>query len=387
MRYTIVDAQGNNIAGGGGHWVEGAVVSVILDTEQNRAFIQNPSGNPYSIGAATNPNLLDNWYFVDPINQRGQTEYGGTAWAYTIDRWKTRNATDVVAVGDGVTLTDTSGKTAAYLIQPLNNAEHLLGKTITFSVMLGDGSVQYASATLPTANPSGSTAYATTEYSRVVFMQGYWWACLAAAAGTTSSFLAAKLELGSVQTLARLDDTGSWVLNDLPPNKGMEEIACCMCTVDSADPYANNRTTAHAVGAAKIAYGTYVGTGTSGQSNPCTLNFDFKPRVLIVNCTGARVFPQTDIGVTKRDGFYPVGPAIFTCDSDVWTGGIAYVPPQSETDDPAGGTIATTLNFTWGENSVSWYASVESEYFAGRARLAPAQMNGSGETYFYIAFG
>ena len=23
----------------------------------------------------SNPNLLDNWYFVDPINQRGQMEY------------------------------------------------------------------------------------------------------------------------------------------------------------------------------------------------------------------------------------------------------------------------------------------------------------------------
>lgn len=32
-----------------------------------------------------NPNLLDNWYFVDPINQRVRGEYIGTG--YMIDRW------------------------------------------------------------------------------------------------------------------------------------------------------------------------------------------------------------------------------------------------------------------------------------------------------------
>lgn len=36
------------------------------------------------VGRVSNPNLLDNWYFPDPINQRGQTEYT-TAFAYCIE--------------------------------------------------------------------------------------------------------------------------------------------------------------------------------------------------------------------------------------------------------------------------------------------------------------
>ena len=32
------------------------------------------------------PNLLDNWYFANPVNQRGQTSYTGTG--YTVDRWE-----------------------------------------------------------------------------------------------------------------------------------------------------------------------------------------------------------------------------------------------------------------------------------------------------------
>ena len=35
-----------------------------------------------------NPNLLDNWYFANPVNQRGQTEYpASNGVTYTIDRW------------------------------------------------------------------------------------------------------------------------------------------------------------------------------------------------------------------------------------------------------------------------------------------------------------
>ena len=33
----------------------------------------------------SNPNLLDNWYFGNPVNQKGQTSYTGAG--YTIDRW------------------------------------------------------------------------------------------------------------------------------------------------------------------------------------------------------------------------------------------------------------------------------------------------------------
>ena len=40
------------------------------------------------------------------------------------------------------------------------------------------------------------------------------------------TLLAAKLELGPVQTLAHQDASGNWVLNDPPPNKALELLKC-----------------------------------------------------------------------------------------------------------------------------------------------------------------
>lgn len=42
-------------------------------------------------------NLLDNWYFADTINQRGQTEY--TSAGYTIDRWSIEGRCKTKGVG------------------------------------------------------------------------------------------------------------------------------------------------------------------------------------------------------------------------------------------------------------------------------------------------
>ena len=42
----------------------------------------------------------------------------------------------------------------------------------------------------------------------------------------TITIQAAKLELGTVQTLAHQDDFGNWVLNDPPPDKTLELLKC-----------------------------------------------------------------------------------------------------------------------------------------------------------------
>lgn len=54
--------------------------------------------------AAANPNLLDNWYFKYPINQRGKTTYDTSREsAYTIDRWWAIFA-GVTVSSDGIVL-------------------------------------------------------------------------------------------------------------------------------------------------------------------------------------------------------------------------------------------------------------------------------------------
>jgi hypothetical protein len=44
VQYTVVDSLCNCVTGIGGRWVPGAVVSVILDTENQRAYLQNEPG-------------------------------------------------------------------------------------------------------------------------------------------------------------------------------------------------------------------------------------------------------------------------------------------------------------------------------------------------------
>jgi hypothetical protein len=78
--------------------------------------------------------------------------------------------------------------------------------------------------------------------------------------GESISIAAVKLELGSTQTLAHQDADGNWVLNDPPPDKGMELLKCIQSTADSADTYANkviyhtgNKPTAADIGAPTVA--------------------------------------------------------------------------------------------------------------------------------------
>lgn len=51
--------------------------------------------------------------------------------------------------------------------------------------------------------------------------------------------IAAKLELGTQQTLAHQDANGNWVLNEIP-DYNEQLLRCCMSTADSGDTYANN---------------------------------------------------------------------------------------------------------------------------------------------------
>ena len=65
----------------------------------------------------SNRNLLDNWYFADPINQRGQTEYNQAG--YTIDRWKLPVAHSVKLVSNGLKITCNSSAGANYALQQI----------------------------------------------------------------------------------------------------------------------------------------------------------------------------------------------------------------------------------------------------------------------------
>ena len=175
-----------------------------------------------TIDGVCNPNLLDNWYFVNPVNQRGQTKYAVSG--YTIDRWKSGEASDVVKVENGVL---SISMTALYqtFSQNIENPERYSGKTLTVSVLIdsvdandayqlvvriGTQLGQYATK-LVTGSGLFSTKWKVPDGCTLlqVVIQS-----VKANAGNIS-IKAAKLELGSQQTLAH-QESGNWVLNEIP---------------------------------------------------------------------------------------------------------------------------------------------------------------------------
>lgn len=167
----------------------------------------------------SNPNLLDNWYFANPVNQRGQTSYTGAG--YGIDRWYLFNNITCRITPDGLTLTS-SGESSVlecYLDTDLT------GKTVIMSALI-DGVVYSGSKTADQYDFTGTVSFPGGTI-RVFYSGGktvfrLW---LSDVAGTTVQLKAVKLELGSQQTLAHQDADGNWVLNEIP-NYG-EQLRRC----------------------------------------------------------------------------------------------------------------------------------------------------------------
>ena len=98
---------------------------------------------------------------------------------------------------------------------------------------------------------------------------------------------------------------------------------------------------------ARIAWGSYTGTGTCGTDNPTKLSLDFCPVVVIVG---------SDRNTTQKSN-----PSVF-------------VRGRASGLGDGGGDTAITL--TWGDTEVSWYAA-----------YADSQNNKSNFTYCYAVLG
>ena len=125
-----------------------------------------------------NPNLLDNWYFENPVNQRGAS---GTIsrLGYFFDRWKLVSGSVTINSG-GIVLNGT-------IAQVL---EYAAGQTVTATVLTPDGVTDVT----PVYDDETKTFTVTTQGKTI---------------------RAVKLELGTQQTLAH-QENGVWVLNEIP---------------------------------------------------------------------------------------------------------------------------------------------------------------------------
>lgn len=265
----------------------------IDEAQENLNVHATNKSNPHGVtaaqvGAASNHNLLDNWYFGNPVDQRGgyvvspgvasyldkgltqsagntsgyravtattstyiaytgsdgATYYcapgtavrGYTGEGYTIDRWRTHgNAT--VTIGSDSLAFFASGD--ANIVQPLENALKedtlltfsVLNKTGTLYARIRDaewGDYGYAQVT----GEGVATVTAVVPKGKIPMLQFY------CGQGESVKVKAVKLELGTEQTLAH-QENGNWVLNDPPPDKNMELLKCIQSTADASDMYAN----------------------------------------------------------------------------------------------------------------------------------------------------
>ena len=156
-----------------------------------------------------NRNLLDNWYFANSVNQKGQMEYTGSG--YTIDRWRSYGAK--VSINDEYISLSTEGNPTFCQKSEFD----LYDKTLTFSVLLANGSLCTGTGILA----SGTAWKNTTLYedsSIKLWLQNsdpLFNAAIDIKGNTPVDMVAAKLEFGSSQTLAHKEGS-KWVLNEIP---------------------------------------------------------------------------------------------------------------------------------------------------------------------------
>lgn len=167
---------------------------------------------PTTSGGGVNPNLLDNWYFGRPVNQRGKTEYTSN---YTIDRWWLQADTSLNVVDGGVNVI---GKwdIEQFFEKALPNG------TYTLSLLYKDKTGSDPLRLIAANRSSGDVAQKVTKDASgllsVTFTSGNCDKVLAGFAGSTdnvATFIAIKLELGDTQTLAHKGNE-KWVLNEIP---------------------------------------------------------------------------------------------------------------------------------------------------------------------------
>ena len=190
------------------------------------------------------PNLLDNWYFVNPVNQRGQTSYVS---GYTIDRWYCSDSMATIQLGSSG-LTMTSKSQYAGFIQYIEERSIAENSVLTLSAIAGNDLYSFTF----TATKSQGATFLTNWLGNENLYTYFNWATTKSAwelylldnknaTEETVTIKAVKLELGSGQTLAHNEGTGAnpvWVLNEIP-DYGEQMYKCCASTADLSDTYAN----------------------------------------------------------------------------------------------------------------------------------------------------
>ena len=244
-----------------------------------------------------NPNLLDNGNFQVWQRYPEGTYTGVPNITYIADGWMFQSSdgsvTNTITKAGDYGIKNASGPNVR-VYRRLENAAQYNGRLLTLSVLKGDGSLSYH-----TGVASGWTE--TTDIFGV-FAPGLVWLL------TGDTWLAAKLELGSQQTLAH-QENGVWVLNEIP-NYG-EQLRRCQRYL---------RPAGYNFIVSKNSAGNWYGSNTFGNSEPMRavpviINGDYKaqpirqvtgsPCATITNVYAPTIYGQFTVQLSPLESTIP----------------------------------------------------------------------------------
>lgn len=269
--FEVLNGKDGNIGPQGPSATINGVNTLIIKAGE-KIKLQQTDGTFIIDCTASNHNLLDNWYFVDPVNQRdgklisaGTTYYSDTALTvvagvtaqdfkvspilnnvyfidstnppmyvsgndvrkgyvnagYTIDRWHNNVQQTIWVTNSGIVLPENMQEFLDYRGEPdlLN-----VGDIVTVSAIENGALISGSFAV--SGEDFGSHVISPSIKIRVVRIDTFFVFGLLNISSNSVTVSAVKLERGPVQTLAHQDASGNWVLNDPPPNYVLELIKC-----------------------------------------------------------------------------------------------------------------------------------------------------------------
>lgn len=157
-----------------------------------------------------------------------------------------------------------------------------------------------------------------------------------------------KIDTITAETLSRLGLSA-----DKLPNDAFQQIKTLIDNVQSS-----------ADSKARIQTGSYVGTGTYGVDNPCSLTFDFEPKLLIVGAVKG----------ANRGWFQTNSDYGLICDGLFWVNPMPYIWNM---DNYSSSLTTSYLYFTPNVTGISYYST----------KGAGSQCNVSNRTYYYFGIG
>lgn len=201
--------------------VNGQTDAVVLDANDIGAYTKEEISS--LLLKKPNPNLLDNWYFGNPVNQRGLKTYANSSGFYGIDRWRIASGLSnscYVEINDGYVSFVNANITPGSYIYFEQNFEYDItptGVPRTVSIMDKDGILRSYTGQNDTSweYDNGIYVYQASQKSLNFRLD----------AGKRLDMKVVKFELGSQQTLAHQDESGNWVLNEIPDYG--EQLARC----------------------------------------------------------------------------------------------------------------------------------------------------------------